>query len=233
MHGIGAHEIIIPTPHHGVDLGALDVPAIDRMLAAWVDRIVDLQRDTRFRSFVITHERGAPSDPGHAHAQLLATPVVPHPLHVEWLQARAYHDYRDRCVFCDLIAQERAEEIRILVDGDHFLALCPFAGAAPFEVWITPKRHAARFPALSSAERAELAHLLQRLCARIDRVLGIPPYRLTLHQAPRGEDGNPACHWHIEIVPRLAIAAMAHCDGGLPVNPVAPEDAARLLRTLP
>lgn len=230
MQGIGAHEVIIPTPEHGVDFGGLPAAAVERAITAWIDRIVDLQRDTRLRSFVITHTRGADGDLGHACTQLLATPVVPQTLHVEWLQARAYHDYRDRCLACDLLAQEAADGARILIATHHLLAFCPFASSQPFEMWIMPRRHVARLPSITDVERTELATIIQTLCSQIDQTLGAPPYRLSLHQAPSGEDHNPACHWRIEIVPRLDTAPARALHGGLPFNRLAPEDAVAMLR---
>jgi UDPglucose--hexose-1-phosphate uridylyltransferase len=233
MHGIGAHEIIIPTPRHGLDFGDLPVAAVAQAITTWVGRITDLERDTRFRSFVVAHTRGAPNAPDHAHTQLMATPIIPQHLHAEWLQARAYHDYRDRCLCCDLLEQERTEASRIIYEGEHIVALCPFASARPFEVWLLPRRHAARLPAITPAECDDLAQALQSLTHRIDAVLGRPPFSLTVHQAPCGEDGNPACHWHLELVPRLAFPGPAALETGIPINPVAPEDAAAFLRARP
>ena len=230
MHGVGAHEIIIPTPLHGVDFGDLPVAIVERAIGTWIDRMTDLQRDTRFRSFIVTHGRGRPDAPAHAHTQLLATPIVPHAFHAQWLQARAYHDYRDRCLFCDLLEQELEDASRVLIEGEHLVAFCPFAGAHPFEMWIFPRRHAAHLASITRSERAELAHVVQSLCRQLDAVLGAPPYTLTVYQAPTGEDANPACHWHIEIVPHLSGRALVTLDESLPLNPVAPEDAARFLR---
>lgn len=229
MRGIGAHEIIIPTPLHGVDLGALPAAVINRALAAWVDRATDLQRDPRLRVVVITHSRGDARDPGHAHAQLLALPVLPGPLQSELAEARAYHNQNARCLFCDLLAQELAAGSRVLRATDHLVAVCPYAAANPFEVLILPRRHAAAFTTVTAEERESLAELLHWVAGRFDAVLGAPPYTATLHQAPRGE-GTMAYHWHMEIIPRVSTPAGVTTEG-LPVNPVAPEDAARLLRS--
>ena len=60
---------------------------------------------------------------------------------------------------------------------------------------------------------------------RLDAALASPPYTLLLHTAPVGEDGA-SYHWHLEIIPRLAPVPGLAWDGGLHINPVAPEEAA-------
>jgi UDPglucose--hexose-1-phosphate uridylyltransferase len=44
---------------------------------------------------------------------------------------------------------------------------------------------------------------------------------------------NEDFHWHIEILPCLAKSLGSERSTGLPVNPTAPEEAARYLREIP
>ena len=44
MNGIGAHEVIIETPHHDQTLATLPEGAIEKVLWAWRERVLDLQR---------------------------------------------------------------------------------------------------------------------------------------------------------------------------------------------
>ena len=53
---------------------------------------------------------------------------------------------------------------------------------------------------------------------------------VVLHSAPYSEAADAAYHWHLEIVPRVLRASGFDLGSGTAVNPVAPEDAARVLR---
>ena len=56
-----------------------------------------------------------------------------------------------------------------------------------------------------------------------------PPFNLVLHSAPLREQVDATYHWHWEIHPRLREIAGLELGTGLPVNPVAPEEAAAQL----
>jgi UDPglucose--hexose-1-phosphate uridylyltransferase len=47
---------------------------------------------------------------------------------------------------------------------------------------------------------------------------------------PFGETDNESYHWHIEIMPKLIYVAGFEWGTGFYINPVTPEEAARLLR---
>jgi len=232
MNGVGAHEVVVESPDHDDDLGTMSVAAIDRMLGAVQTRMLDLQRDTRFRSILYVRTRGLPAGPhlDHPHGQLLATPVVPLLLATELLHARTYHDYRERCLFCDIVRQEVAERERVVVASPHAIAFAPFASARPFAVWIMPRRHAARFPGVLPAERAEIAAALRTVVQKLDALLGPLPLTIELHGAPVGEDESPSFHWHLELVPTTSPVGEVVPSPEFPLNPLPPEDAARLLR---
>src|SRR5512143_488821 len=49
MHGIGAHEVVIESPDHQLDLAEQPLDQLVRIAGVWKSRIVDLMRDTRFK----------------------------------------------------------------------------------------------------------------------------------------------------------------------------------------
>jgi len=79
MNGIGAHEVIIETPDHTASLSDLPSSHISAVLEAWRQRMVDLEKDTRFEyvSVFKNHGEAAGASLEHPHSQLIATPVVP------------------------------------------------------------------------------------------------------------------------------------------------------------
>ena len=234
MNGVGADEVLVESADHHVKLADLTPAAVEDVVRALHDRLVALKRDARLRAALLfkRHAADAPGRLGHPHAQLLATPIVPPEVLEELDRARAYYDYRERCLFCDILRQELEQRTRLVVDSEHVLALAPFAARFPFETWLFPRRHAAGFERADEAEQRDLAGVLRAVLRRLDRAIGDPPFTLVMHSAPFREGESPSYHWHVEIMPTLSHAETAW-RGGLAVNPVPPEDAARFLRDTP
>jgi UDPglucose--hexose-1-phosphate uridylyltransferase len=235
MTGVGAHEVVVESPAHGLRLGDLPLDAVEDVLRAYRDRMLDLQRDPRFRSIVIFKRHGTRRGPyaGHPTSEILAAPILPFVLGEELHQARTYHDFRERCLFCDILQQEDEEQTRVVAAGPHVLAFAPFAARVAFETWVLPRRHGAAFEAASPEELQDLARVLRAVLRKLDRSLADPPFQLLVHSAPVGERDSPSYHWHIEILPQLGWAARVEAVSGLPSNPMPPEDAARFLRDTP
>ena len=62
------------------------------------------------------------------------------------------------------------------------------------------------------------------------RAIGMPPYNLLLHTAPLRERVDVTYHWHWEIHPRIRPIGGLELASGVPVVPIAPEEAAAELR---
>ena len=239
MNGIGAHEVIIETPFHDATLSTLPLKAVENVLWSYRDRIVDLKKDPRFQYVLIFKNEGeaAGASLEHSHSQLIALPIVPKRVREEIDGAKQYYDYKERCVYCDIIHQEQTMQERTVRETEHFLAFCPFAPRFPFEVWIMPKRHACEYTEIEQAELDDLAGLMKDVLLRIGRSLNRPPYNYILHTAPNRIPrkghwhtlGNDF-HWHIEIMPRLTRVAGFEWGSGFYINPTPPEEAARYLR---
>src|SRR2546423_1481861 len=154
MNGVGAHEVVIETSDHSVDFPDLVPKRAEDVIWAFRDRIMDLKRDTRFEYILIFKNRGAAAGASlsHPHSQLIATPVIPK--HVRELVngAKNYFEYKERCVFCDMIKQELTTGVRIISENDDFVAFVPFAARFPFEIWILPKIHDSDFEDLQKHE---------------------------------------------------------------------------------
>jgi UDPglucose--hexose-1-phosphate uridylyltransferase len=77
-----------------------------------------------------------------------------------------------------------------------------------------------------------LARTLRELLARLHDALGDPAYNLTFFGAPRRHSDEPDFAWHIEVLPRLAIAAGFEFATGMAINTVLPETTAETLRAV-
>ena len=234
MNGVGAHEVIIETPDHAQSLADLDVPALEAVLWAYRDRILDLQRDSRFRSILVFKNHGASAGASleHSHSQLIALPVVPRVVTDEMEGARRIYADKERCVFCDIINQDKRDGERVVFENDGAIAVCPWAARSPFETWLLPKQHGSHFEALSRAQARTMAEALRQVLRRLDLALEKPAYNFIIHTAPLLERGLPHYHWHIEIMPTLTQVAGFEWGSGFHINPTPPEEAAAFLRKL-
>lgn len=232
MNGIGAHEVIIETPRHDLQIGNLPHKmAVDAWLAS-KDRMLDLDRDERFKYALLFRNYGkvAGASLEHPHSQLIAMPMIPHHVRLEIEGARRFYQYHERCIFCDMIRQERNFGQRIVEETDDFIVFSPFAPKYPFETWVLPKRHNASFTEESEEDIEGFSRIVQHTLMRVANCLGDPPYNYMLHSSPYAMEGDPQFHWHLEIIPRLTIAAGFEMGTGIFINVTSPEDAALHLR---
>ena len=232
MNGIGAHEVIIETPKHDQTLSTMSDSAIEKVFWAWRDRVLDLKRDIRLRHIVIFKNHGAAAGASleHAHSQLIALPIVPREMAEELDGARRHYQQKERCVFCDVAHQELKDGTRVVAESSDFVALAPYAPRFPFETWLLPKRHRARFEEATPGEFASLARMLKDTLQRMNRTLMSPPYNLIVHSAPLRQEAGEFYHWHMEVMPKLTRVAGFEWGTGFYINPTGPEEAAEVLR---
>jgi UDPglucose--hexose-1-phosphate uridylyltransferase len=233
MNGLGAHEVIIETPDHGKTLQTMSEPEIERVLRAYRERVLDLKRDIRFRYIVIFKNHGAAAGATleHSHSQLIALPIVPGLVREEIEGARQHFASKERCVFCDIVRQEVAAGRRVIHENAEIVALAPYAPRFPFETWLLPRSHGARYEEASRQQYESLARMLKSVLARMNRVLESPSYNMIIHSLPFSEQMTDFYHWHVELIPILVRTAGFEWGTGFYINPTSPEEAAQVLRT--
>jgi UDPglucose--hexose-1-phosphate uridylyltransferase len=199
---------------------------------AYKERIIDLKKDRRFRYILLfrNHGEGAGASLEHPHSQLIALPVVPKRVQEEVDGARQYYSFKERCIFCDIILEERRAGARLVTETELFAVIEPYAARFPFETWILPKRHSSHFEDTDAGTLAELGRMLRNTIRKIEKVLERPAYNFMLHTAPLQEGPLAYYHWHMEIIPRLTKVAGFEWGSGFYINPTPPEESARFLR---
>ena len=239
MNGVGANEIIVDSPeHHKLpeDMGAEQVL---RILQIYRSRVADLEKDARLRYILIFKNsgKGAGALYSHPHSELMATPIIPKLIKEELDGAKQYYAYKERCIFCDIMAEELRVGERVISETREFIAFTPFAPKFPFEFWILPKRHGCAFQDIGDVEMGDLSLMLSTVLKKMRRVLKDSPYNYVIHTAPNriprrnhwhtlGDD----FHWHIEIIPRLLRTSGFEWGSDFYVLTTSPEDAAKYLR---
>ncbi len=232
--GVGAHEVIIETTDHSKDLADLDVSHISDVIFKYRSRSLDLERDTRFKYILIfkNHGESAGASLEHTHTQLVALPIVPKRVNEELTGAENYFKYRERCVFCDMIAQETQDKARLVSENNHFISFSPFVPRFPFETWLLPKTHNPHFKSIDDNSIYDLSLILKDTLLRIKTVLQDPAYNFIIHTSPVRDGVNEEFHWHLEIMPKLTSVAGFEWGSGFYINPTSPEMAAEYLREM-
>lgn len=246
--GNGQHEVII-TRAHNEPVALQSISLVEQTLKVFVERIHALSehKDLAYVQIFHNHGRDAGASIIHPHYQLIATPIVPPHIHQEISGCYHYFQNHQTCIYCDIIKEEISAKLRVVHESEHFVVVCPYASRSPFETWILPKKHGARFEEMSEDEIKHLSFVLKVTLGQLYTKLSDPPLNFYIHNMPikRGEnDGHPAdndghrhsayrenvFHWHLTIFPRLTIWAGFEFATGIPVNPVPPEEAAKFLR---
>ncbi len=232
MNGIGAHEVIVETSDHSRDMDAMSEQELHDVFWAYRERMLDLERDRRFQYILVfkNHGQAAGASLEHSHSQLIATPIVPKKVQEELEGSRRYYDFKERCVFCDIVRQEIMDKERIVTDFDSFITVQPFAARFPFETWLLPKTHQSSYLEMSESDFTILARTFRDILGRLKRALNDPPFNFVLHTRPISFEHHQYYHWHFEIIPKLTRVAGFEWGSGFYINPTTPEEAAQYLR---
>jgi UDPglucose--hexose-1-phosphate uridylyltransferase len=230
--GIGAHEVIIETPDHTKDMDRYSPEEMRDVVSMYLRRSRDLKNDTRFKYILLFKNVGrlAGASLEHSHSQLIALPVIPKRVAEELAHCKSYYEYKDRCLFCDVIAQEIAEDTRVIGQNDLFMAFTPYVSRFPFEVWIVPKKHNSDFLSIGDEEVSAFSEALHHVIQCLTTVVGPCPYNFLIHSSPLDNPQRPEYHWHLELIPRLTPVAGFEWGSGFYINPTPPELAAQHLR---
>ncbi|NOY42523.1 MAG: galactose-1-phosphate uridylyltransferase [Planctomycetes bacterium] len=224
----GVHEVFIESPRHVQDITELSSVELALVLRAYRERLRFWSTDECVQHATIFKNVGVAAGASleHVHSQLLALPNIPPMLAAEMESSQRYYADKKVCVFCQLIEEELTHRQRLVVDAGSFVAFCAYAGRQPFETWILPRKHSARFDHLSDEDTVALAEILQQIVGRLQAQLSPLSYNLILHTAPFSQRHVASYHWHFELVPRSTTLAGFEWGTGMFINPLSPERAA-------
>jgi UDPglucose--hexose-1-phosphate uridylyltransferase len=229
----GAHEVIIECPTHIDRLSELSVDKLLYVLQAYAARLAHWLGNGQLRYGLVFKNQGprAGASIAHLHSQLIGLPFVPGIVEAEQRRAAESYSHQGLCPYCQVITKEQAANERIVLVHEGFIAFCPFASWQPGEVWLMPTAHEPSFESASSGELERLADVLHALVSRLESFIPGAAYNLILRTSP-WTDGNDAwSHWRIELLPRVNAFAGLELATGIHINHLAPERAARQLRT--
>src|SRR5208337_3944149 len=243
MRPVGAHEVLVENSSHGRHLWNASDLEIEQFLLLAAQRIQDLKGDGRFKYVSVFKDYGSSAGQEFEHptSQLTATTFVPRRVLYELRAGLDYFETKERCVFCDILAKEERQALRIVEIRGDYVAFCPFAPRVPYETWIIPRSHESSFERTGSTRVGnvtDLAALLRRTLQRIRSVT--EAFHLVLHTSPNSQHPSSSLgywktldedyHWHIEILPLIEAKARSYTFKEIYYSPVTSETAVKRLR---
>ncbi|MFH8752312.1 galactose-1-phosphate uridylyltransferase [Streptomyces rimosus] len=238
----GRCEVVCFTPDHDASFADLTGEQAALVLEAWTDRTAELSQHPAVQQVFCFENRGAEIGVtlGHPHGQIYAYPFVTPRTERMLTQLAAHREKTGGNLFDDVLADERADGRRIVLDAEHWTAFVPYAAHWPYEVHLYPKRRVPDLLALGEAARTEFPQVYLEVLRRFDRIFGPDepptPYISAWHQAPlhAAERGEFALHLELFTVRRTSgkLKFLAGSESGMNVfiNDVPPEAAAERLR---
>jgi UDPglucose--hexose-1-phosphate uridylyltransferase len=234
INGFGFHEVIIDSPDHAQCMPLLSDAHVANILRAYKQRYNALSCDHRVAHITLFKNHGpdAGASLQHPHSQLIATPVIPSQVRHRLFEALRHYDDVGECIYCHVVEREIADETRVVVKSEHFVAMEVFAASTPFSTHIFPLRHMASFGDITDIEVADLARVLRTLLVKIYVGLENPDLNFTVRSAPAEYAGARHFHWYVSVIPRLTRVAGFELGSGMFINTVLPEAAAEFLRNV-
>ncbi len=240
---VGVCEVILYHPDHNIQLAQLNIPHIVKIVRLWQRRFKELEAKDEIKYIFIFENKGTVIGVTihHPHGQIYAFPYIPAKIDTELNSSRVYFQTANRCLFCDVVSEEKSDRRRIVFENKSFIALVPFFARWPYEVHIYSRRHLQAIIEFAESEVHDFASILKIVTQKYDNLYGFPfPYIMVMHQAPTDGKQYPFYHFHVEFYPpyrsktKLKYLAGVESGAGTFINDTIPEEtASELLNTPP
>jgi len=227
----GAHEVIIETPDHHVELPGKDYRYFRNVFSVYRDRILDLRKDFRMKYIQIFKNYGAPAGAtiSHHHSQLIALPFVPEEIRRKFDLLADYRGRNGRSLIREIVAAEMKSGARVVCGNGHFAAIAPWCSRSPFQVSLFPLHESDRFEDVAEEDLDRFSEVFFRVVRKLVRALGDLPLNLVLNNAPCEKIPSGIFRWSLDVFPMLEGSGGFEMGTGTRINPVLPEKAASVL----
>ena len=235
----GKCEVILYSSNHTVTLPELSQAHVEKLVDLWCERFEDIRKDENIKYVLIFENRGEAVGVTmpHPHGQIYGYSFIPKKLELEFDSSKKHLEATGKCLFCDILDEEKKEDKRIIFENDDFVVFLPFWSEYPYGIMVASKSHKQYITDFNESEKKNLAAAVREAAGTLDCLFGFPfPYMMCMHQgAVNGEDMG-FHHFHIEFFPPMRskdkikfnasseTGAWAHC------NPTCPEEKAVELR---
>ncbi len=247
----GLCRVICFSPRHDLTLAQMKQEELLQIVNLWTQQYAALGARDDIDYVQIFENKGAMMGCSnmHPHGQIWAQRTVPDEPAKETHYQRAYFEKKGSTLLSDYLAIELDQGTRVVFENGSFAVVVPFWAFWPFETMIVSKRAVPHLPAMSYAERNDLAVAIKQITVRYDNLFKTSfPYSAGLHQAPTDGwrdasapdmDSHPEWHFHMHFYPPLLRSATVRkfkvgyemLGGGQ--RDISAESAANLLSALP
>ncbi|WP_328477263.1 galactose-1-phosphate uridylyltransferase [Actinoplanes sp. NBC_00393] len=199
----GRTEVVCFSSAPQGSFGSLSPHRARTVIEAWADRTAELGKQPGVEHVFVFENRGREIGVTlpHPHGQIYAFPFVP-PKAARMLEMATRHrEATGGNLFRDILDAERRAGTRVVTATRHWTAYVPAAARWPVEVHLAPHRDVPDLPALTSAERDDLARIYLDVLGRLDRFFPGPeplPYIAGVHQAP-AHTGRDLFRLHLQV----------------------------------
>ena len=204
----GRCEVVVFSADHEGSFSGLTPTRVRTIIEAWADRTRELGTLPGIRQVFPFENRGREIGVTlpHPHGQVYAFPYTPPRTAAILARAAEHRERTGGHLLADVVAAERAAGTRVVLETEHWVAYVPAAARWPVEVHLAPLRDVPDLPALTDAERDDLAQAYLTLLRRLDRFFVDPgtgealplPYIAGWHQAVVGE-GRELGRLHLQV----------------------------------
>lgn len=241
LSGVGAHEILIDSPHHDKDIKNLKALDVENWLRTMIIRIEDLKKDKRliYLSIFKNYGHNAGATQEHPHTQLLALPIMPKNK-LSFLDSNSeYYSRHGRGKIEDIVTNEIKAKKRIIDIIGNFVSFCPYASSYPFEVVIAPTKNISSLNKCTRQDVIDLSHIINMAFIKLNKQLGEFDYNLYFNIAPLNTNFenekymsniDTNTRFTMRITPRIYRVGGFEVSTGMYINSVEPEYCAKLLR---
>lgn len=231
MNAVGFHEVVV-TRDHKKQLSQFSNQQVKEVIDVYRERYLELMKEKFVNYVSIFHNHGVEAGASvvHPHSQIITTYLIDVDLQQTLFNSQRHFKNYGKCVYCQMVEWERKFKKRIIFENKEFIALCPFASKAAFEIIISPKRHLSNFEQITEEEKWQLAEAFRVALNKLYKALNDPAYNFYLHTAPCDGRNYDHYHWHWTILPKTATWAGFEIGTRMEISTIEPEKAAEYLR---
>lgn len=236
----GVCEVIVFTKDPDTSLGQLPRERIDLILEVWGDRTKELAKNPDIQYVLPFENRGIEMGVTlhHPHGQIYSYSFIPPVQELIFESMKEHWDKNKIGLLEKIIADEKKDHVRIILETEYMLAFVPAFARYPYETWIVPKRKVGYLFDLTNEERFDLSIILKAILLKFDHLWDKTfPYLMTINQAPvKGQ--HPDKHLFFQFIPpyrtkdKLKFLAGTELGAGVFVNDSLPEEKALELRNV-
>lgn len=228
---LGGHDVVV-CKDHDTDLADFSEGIFADLFKTFKKRTDYFKKSANIQHVmpIYNHGPAAAASIEHPHAQILASAVVPNQIVKEVQHTSCYYDAKKSCAFCDMIEHELVQNTRVVEQNDDFVSVTFYAARFPFEIWILPKKHQAKFEDITESQISSLASIAKATFGKLGEVLNDPDLNFYIHSAPLQGKDEKSYHWHLEITPRLSTYGGYELGSGMVIDIITPEQAAEYIR---